>query len=84
MSSQTYGVRLFAAVREAVGSDSVAIELGAGATAGDLLEALTERHPGIARHRDGLQVAVNQELARPSRVLGPGDEVALIPPVGGG
>lgn len=77
-------VKLFAAVREAVGRDRVEVELEAEATVAGLLDALCARHPEVAPHRPGLGVAVNRALARGDRKLEAGDEVALIPPVGGG
>lgn len=57
------------------------------ATVGDLLSWLKGRGPGYAEALADLQivrVAVNQEYADPSHPVGPGDEVALFPPVTGG
>ena len=82
--SHTFAVKLFASVREAVGHDSLDVPLPPGATVADLLDALTQHHPAIAQRRQGLAVAVNHTLAKPPTPLQPGDEVALIPPVGGG
>lgn len=78
------GVKLFASLREAVGREQVAIRVPAGATARDLLDALCARYPAVAAQRRALAVAVNMELCRGERVLQAGDEVALLPPVGGG
>ena len=77
-------VQLFASVREAVGRDRVTVELDPGASVADLLDRLSAEHPAIARHRSSLAVAVNHEIAPGDRPLRRGDEVALIPPVGGG
>ena len=79
-----FAVKLFASVREAVGSDSVPITLEEGARVRDMMAALASDYPGIAAQRGSLSVAVNQEIVRGERVLLAGDEVALIPPVGGG
>jgi MoaE-MoaD fusion protein len=77
-------VLYFAVVRQKLGCDSEDIELPAGATAGALLAALTERHPALGGLRAALKVAVNEEFAPLDRVLADGDVVALIPPVAGG
>ncbi len=77
-------VQLFASVREAVGCDRVTVQLDPDARVGDLLDRLAAEHPAIARHRSSLAVAVNHEIAPADRSLRAGDEVALIPPVGGG
>lgn len=77
-------VRLFASVREAVGADRVSVELDDDARVGDLLAALAAQYPEVARQRASLSVAVNQRIARADQRLAPGDDVALIPPVGGG
>jgi molybdopterin synthase catalytic subunit len=72
-------VRLFAMLRERAGAAEVVLELDEGARVAD---ALAELH-GLA---DGLPLvmAVNREYADAERTLGPGDELALIPPVSGG
>ena len=77
-------VQLFASVREAIGRDRVRIALDAGARAADVLEALAREYPAVGAARRSLAVAVNQEVVRPEHGVAPGDEVALIPPVGGG
>ena len=70
-------VRLFAGLRERAGwSERDLEDVAHVADVWPLLE-LGER-PG------GLLYAVNLEYAREDRVLQPGDEVALIPPVSGG
>jgi len=75
-------VRLFAAARELVGSDSLTQELPARATLGDLAEALYCAHPGLRPMR--LRFALNSAYAAPEAALHDGDEAAFIPPVGGG
>jgi len=57
------------------------------ATVAELLAWLRTRGPGYAEalaDLSALRVAVNQEYAKPSDPVGPGDEVALFPPVTGG
>jgi molybdopterin converting factor subunit 1 len=77
-------VQLFASVREAVGRDRVRVVLDVGARAGEMIEQLAREHPAIGAARRSLAVAVNQEVVGLERRLQAGDEVALIPPVGGG
>ena len=74
----------FAAAREQAGVSSEPLELPAGATAADALEAACARHPGLRAIAGKLRVAVDQEFARAMAPLRDGAEVALIPPVAGG
>jgi len=75
-------VRLFAAARERVGQGQLVHELPGGATVGDLAEDLFRLYPGLEKMR--LQFAVNASYAKEDTVLRDSDEVACIPPVGGG
>ena len=72
-------VRLFAMLRERAGApvDTLAGREGAGGR--DALDSLAGLAEGIP-----LVMAVNREYADDQRVLDPGDELALIPPVSGG
>lgn len=81
----TVRVRLFALLRERAGSDSVEIELSEGATVADALTKLSS-HPSLAEPLERLPVrmAVNRSYASPETRLGPGDELALVPPISGG
>jgi molybdopterin synthase catalytic subunit/molybdopterin converting factor small subunit len=81
----TITVRLFAVLRERAGADSVELELGSDATVADALAALAE-HPGLDEvlERMPVRMAVNRDYADPGTRLGPGDELALVPPVSGG
>jgi MoaE-MoaD fusion protein len=72
-------VRLFAILRERAGKPELTLELPDGARVGD---ALAELH-GLAEGLP-LVMAVNRQYADEQRVLDPGDELALIPPVSGG
>ncbi len=75
-------VRLFAAARELLGTGELVQELPDRATLGDLAEALYCAYPGLRPMR--LRFALNSAYAAPEAALHDGDEVALIPPVGGG
>ena len=72
-------VRLFAQLRERAGSNELSIELPDGARVRDALTALGEVTAGLP-----VVMAVNREYADADAPLGPGDELALIPPVSGG
>lgn len=75
-------VKLFAAARELVGAGSLAQECPVGATVQNLVEVLFEAHPELRDMQ--LQFAVNAVYVRPETALQDGDQVAFIPPVGGG
>jgi molybdopterin converting factor subunit 1 len=77
-------VRLFATVREVVGSRELKVRLADGATLRDLLLAVVEGHPKLKGSEATLLLAVNHEFAGPDAVLHDGDEVAVMPPVSGG
>ncbi|MBA3420854.1 MAG: molybdenum cofactor biosynthesis protein MoaE [Thermoleophilaceae bacterium] len=72
-------IRLFAMLRERAGAGEVTLELPPGARVADAVDALGEVAGGLP-----LVMAVNREYAPADRVLDPGDELALIPPVSGG
>ena len=72
-------VRLFAILRERAGAAEVVLDLPDGARVADALAKLHELAEGLP-----LVMAVNREYADAQRMLGPGDELALIPPVSGG
>jgi MoaE-MoaD fusion protein len=77
-------VRYFAVFRERLRSEGEELELPAGATIGQALDALAARHEIIDRLRGRFQVALNQEMSPLDAALADGDELALIPPVAGG
>lgn len=77
-------VRLFAALREAVGSAAVELDVPAGATPGEVWEALVRDHPDLGPRRGSLAAAVNRSYATFDIRLAEGDEIAFIPPVSGG
>jgi len=81
--SMTITVLLFASYAEKLGASSIPLELGQGATVGDVLTSL-QRLPGASRLPTEPLIAVNERYARRDQVLAAGDEVAIIPPVAGG
>ncbi len=79
MGSVEVTVRLFAMLRERAGAGEMVLELPEGASVRDALDRLGDLAEGLP-----LVMAVNREYAPEQRVLDPGDELALIPPVSGG
>ncbi len=78
-------VRLFAVLRERAGSSRIELELPDGATVGDALTKLAAGGPlGGLIELLPVRMAVNRDYASADTVLGPDDELALIPPVSGG
>ena len=77
-------VRLFGPAREAAGADSIALELREPATAADAVAALAAAHPALEPLLPRFRVAVNFAYVDASTTLAPGDEIAILPPVGGG
>jgi molybdopterin synthase sulfur carrier subunit len=76
----------FAWLRERVGRAEEALALPAGVTTvGELRQHLIGRGPAYgALAQPTVRIAVNQAMAGPATVLGPGDEIAFFPPVTGG
>jgi molybdopterin converting factor subunit 1 len=79
----TVTVLLFASYADAIGANSLALELPAGATVGDVVTHVRAL-PGAARLPQNPLVAVNERYAKRDRAIVAGDEVAIIPPVAGG
>jgi molybdopterin synthase catalytic subunit len=77
-------VRLFASLREVVGSSEVPMELPEGASADEAWRRLAADFPGVAPRRASLAVSVNRRYAGFDTPLRDGDELVFIPPVSGG
>ena len=77
-------VLVFARLREIVGSAETSARLQAGARIEDLWASLEQRYPALAAERSCSRAARNGSIAPFSTALDDGDEVALLPPVGGG
>lgn len=76
-------VRYFASIREVLRIDEEEIEIKDGATVEELIFELKQRHDFLST-KEQLLIAVNGSFAQPSKVIKPGEEVALFPPVSGG
>jgi molybdopterin converting factor subunit 1 len=77
-------IKFFAAPREALGTDHIEMDLPAGSTVKDLIDALIDRYPVLETYTRFLSVAVNRAYVGMQTELQDGDEVACLPPVGGG
>jgi MoaE-MoaD fusion protein len=77
-------VKLFATLKDRVGSSHVSIDLPDDATVSVLLDRLAAAQPKLAPSIATCVVAINQEFAFGSTPIRSGDEVALFPPVSGG
>lgn len=82
----TIRVRLFAAIREALGRESVELTFAEGATPDDVWRALLrlDARGALKSRRVNLAAAVNLKYTRFDSPLADGDEVVFIPPVSGG
>jgi len=75
-------LRLFAAARDAAGTARTEID---GATVGEVLDAAVVRYgPSLGAVIAASRVWCNGEPAERDDVVGPSDEVAVLPPVSGG
>jgi molybdopterin synthase catalytic subunit len=77
-------VKLFGAVREAVGEKELSVQLAEGARVADLRRLLAREQPVFERFGSRLAAALNQETVGEDAGLRDGDEVAFLPPVAGG
>jgi molybdopterin converting factor subunit 1 len=77
-------LRLFAGVREALGTDALLLELPASATVSVLREHLGAQYPAISTVLQHSRFAIDESYAREDSVIPNGATVACIPPVSGG
>lgn len=81
--SNMISVQAFGIARDLLGHSTLMLEVPARGTVGELRTLLLAAYPGMAKLKS-LAIAVNAEYADDSRVIVPGDEIVLIPPVSGG
>lgn len=78
-------IKLFAAFRETVGQGELSWPLDdAPQSVGDILKALTSEYPALAAASKSAMIMVNRRYADQQTLVKAGDEVAFLPPVGGG
>ena len=77
-------VLAFARVRELAGFSQRMIELSPGACVADAWDVILAGTPTLATLRASTRIACNGKVVGDDRALAEGDELALLPPVGGG
>ena len=77
-------VLAFARIREILGGGAHRMELAPGSTARDLWRALAGRSTAIDLLAASTRIARNGRIVTLDEPLFDGDEIALLPPAGGG
>jgi molybdopterin converting factor small subunit len=78
-------VLLFAAARDAAGSNMIRVELSEPATAGDVMDAIGQQLPQLAGLLPSCRLAIDCDYVPiETPVSDSCGEIALIPPVSGG
>jgi molybdopterin converting factor small subunit len=77
-------VQLFGPARETAGTARAVVRVARPVTPRGILDALAADFPELAPVFARSRVAVNHAYADFGASVAPGDEVAIIPPVGGG
>ncbi|MFB6355555.1 MAG: MoaD/ThiS family protein [bacterium] len=78
-------VKFFATVEEATGTNEDSFEQESPEPLGNLIERIVERYPDMNEHIDHCTIAINLETVNiDEATVKPGDEVAIMPPFGGG
>ena len=80
----TLNVLFFASLRELVQTRSLIISIKKGGSVRDLMEALLNNYPQLAKSLPYALCAVNKEYADINKPLVENDEVSFFPPVSGG
>jgi len=76
-------VLAFGIVKDIFGSGSIKVVVDVNATAGALRRAMADKYPRL-KQLASFMIAVDNEYADNDRILKPGEEIAIIPPVSGG
>ncbi len=80
----TVRVLTFAGIREIVGASERKIDVAEGSSAGDAWEKLTQEFPKLRESERSIRLARNGTLVERDVPLRDGDELAVMPPFGGG
>jgi molybdopterin converting factor small subunit len=81
---QSFSVSLFAAARERIGLDRILVDIALPSSSDAVLAAVSEQFPPLADMLGQCRLAVNLEYATSGQQILASDDVAIIPPVGGG
>jgi molybdopterin converting factor subunit 1 len=77
-------IRLFANLRDSIGTGQLVLDVPEGANLYAVIEQLMIRYPELDGQQEMWHFAVNQTHAEPDIILQPGDRVAILPYVAGG
>jgi molybdopterin converting factor small subunit len=77
-------VELFGVHREAAGTDRLEFPVGENALVRDVIAYIGEKFPFISLDEPSILVTVNHEVASRDRPLQPGDNICILPHIGGG
>jgi molybdopterin converting factor small subunit len=77
-------VKLFALMREKAGTDTILLEVPAGAAVTQALAALMCQYPMLRPYIANTRFSLHMDFVDPETTLAEGDELVLIPPVSGG
>jgi molybdopterin synthase catalytic subunit len=77
-------LKLFAAVRDAIGQNEVVIELPEDAKITNVRSALCAMHPQLRFLVERAMFAIDARYAQDDDIVAEGSDVACIPPVSGG
>lgn len=80
----TLRVLTFAGVREMIGASTRTLDVAEGASAGDAWDSLAREFPKLREIERSIRLARNGSFIERDAVLHEGDELALMPPFGGG
>jgi molybdopterin converting factor subunit 1 len=82
---QLVQIRYFAGIRELIGCEAEEIEISGSTKLSVIIAEIKDKHPELTEELDSCAVAVNMEIVDPEKTtLMPGDELAFLPPFGGG
>jgi molybdopterin synthase catalytic subunit/molybdopterin synthase sulfur carrier subunit len=82
--ASTLRVLAFGPVRSRIGTEHLEIACADAISATELWSRVLARHPELEPLRATIRLARGGEFLAADALLGPGDEIALIPPVSGG
>ena len=77
-------VRFVSQLRDLAGTDEASVALQDGATLAGLVHGLRERFPALYPAADRAIMMVNDRIATPETALRDGDQVLVLPVLGGG
>ena len=77
-------IKLFALMREKAGTDTIPLEVPAGAALTQVLAILVRQYPILEPYMANTRFALRMDFVDPNTILAEGDELVLIPPVSGG